>query len=68
MTLNKEICKKCCNLDGRAPWNRQDEKDWRDGNIVCPYGNHLADVKRKAPKYCKYILEQVVNEPEQKDL
>jgi hypothetical protein len=35
--LNKEICKKCCNTYCSEPWSENDELDWNEGLIKCPY-------------------------------
>lgn len=62
MSLDKKICKKCCDRDGRAPWNKEDEQQWkRDETVTCPIGVHFASIKSKPPDYCLYVLEHLIN-------
>jgi hypothetical protein len=68
MSLNKKVCMKCCDRDGRAPWNESDEHQWKRGSVTCPHSPHLRFVKEKPNADCPYVLEHVVSETKQKDM
>lgn len=70
MSLSKKICKRCCNKDGRAKWNKKDEAQWKEGSVLCPAmpSFKTALVAFEPPEHCPYIVEHAVNELKQKDM
>jgi hypothetical protein len=65
--LNKEICKKCHDLNARNwlwQWNEDDEKEWDDDKVVICRIKSIPIQRRKIkyiPFYCPYILEHEVS-------
>jgi hypothetical protein len=77
MSLNKDICKKCCDKAYTNSVYADDdfERAWSGGEIFCPYkyaihhlgknGNKCMSAKalivKESPEWCPFVLEQVVS-------
>jgi hypothetical protein len=71
--MNKDICKKCIeNTKNKTsslyplgeqvdPWNKQDEKRWKEGEIWCRRDKHTL-ISEGIPAHCKYKLEHILKE------
>jgi hypothetical protein len=60
--LNKELCKRCINIQSVHPWDEEDEKMWHGGGwLRCPFMNwDISIFDDKRPDDCPYNLEYVV--------
>ena len=68
----KEVCNVCCSSDERSlgsiviPWNRNDDRNWEIGIIICGGGHGIYEFsssaleKTEPPEWCKMKLEHVV--------
>jgi len=66
--LVKSVCKKCFDRYFKSftyPNYMTFETFWAAGQCFCPYNACRLDTENVAPDFCKYALEQVLNqEPE----
>jgi hypothetical protein len=72
--LNKKVCKKCCKItEGVDPWDKVDNRFWREGSadepkphVNCPLdyvdgeGYNRAFVESAPPRWCPYKFEHAV--------
>jgi len=69
LMLNKELCKKCWN-SFFIKWTTDDERDWKEGTVCCPYkytgkGEPLwISITDEPPINCPFLLEQILNNQE----
>jgi len=63
MMLNKELCKRCCNMTP-TKWCPDDDMRWEKGTVLCPFvysKEGVSQTKDELIEKCVYALEHLLS-------